>query len=122
MEAHWANIASGDYQSAYDTFVSSYGTGRSDWVADQQRYGARVADVQATTEREDGDSAQVEVSVLTRDAGRGEETCNRFSGTVLMAVPSAAAGRGSQLLPARRDGHLVVGRELRRDFRLSGDS
>lgn len=84
MEAHWANIASGDYQSAYDTFVSSYRTGRSDWVADQQRYGARVADVQATTKSEDGDSAQVEVSVLTRDAGRGEGTCNRFSGTVLM--------------------------------------
>lgn len=84
MRAHWASIAAGDYQSAYDTFASSYSTSRSDWLAVQQDYGARVADVQATTVSDDGGTAQVEVSVLTRDAGRGDDTCNRFSGFVLM--------------------------------------
>lgn len=82
MRTHWSYLADGDYAAAYDTFVASYSANRSRWIAGQEENGARVGDVQAATVSDDGQTAEVEVSVVTRDAGRGDRTCNRFSGLV----------------------------------------
>lgn len=90
MEEHWRRIATGDYDAAYSTFTSSYSTSRSDWVGDQERYGARVADVDATTIDPGDGNAVVQMSVVTRDAGLGDETCNRFSGEVLVVREGGA--------------------------------
>ncbi|MBW3602938.1 MAG: zinc ribbon domain-containing protein [Actinobacteria bacterium] len=82
MRTHWSYIAAGNYEAAYDTFVASYSADRSRWIAGQEDNAARVAGVTATTVSSNADIAEVEVSVTTRDAGRGDQSCNYFSGLV----------------------------------------
>lgn len=127
IRAHWASIAAGDYGSADDTFVSSYSTSRSEWIVVQQDYVPRVASVQATTVSDDGDTAQVEISTMTRDAGRGRRQLQSLLGFGAhgargwqLAVPTAPTRGRPELLPAQRGRHLRVGPRLRPDLRLTG--
>lgn len=100
MYDHWVAIDERRYRDAYALFASSYDTDRAGWIADHRRPAPRIGGLELEAISKRGNRSRVQVTVVTRDTGKGELSCKRWSGEVLL-VRERGAWRYAPRAPDR---------------------